>query len=411
MDKIAIIGAGVSGLTVANLLKDKYQVRVFEKESVPGGLIRCRRVEGNLFHLCGGHIFNSHRQDVLDWFWSHFDREAEFQKAERNSVVVFPNGRKVPYPVENHLYLFPEDIQKRVVNDLVTLAANGQDGASNFEEFLQKRFGRTLYELYFRPYNEKVWRQPLDDVPLSWLAGKLPMPSIVEILFNNINRVHEKAFVHSSFWYEKQGGSQLIADRLSEGLDITYGAAVHTLDYDGQRWTVAGESFDAVVFCGNLKDLPRMMTGIAVDGQMDFIDSLAYHGTTTVLCRIDANPFSWIYLPGRDHASHRIICTGNFAPSNNAPGGMSASVEFTDVVSLDVILDNLSRIPFHPQYLAHHYSAYSYPVQDKETRSHITALKEKLAPERLYLCGRFAEWEYFNMDAAMGSAMDLCKTL
>ena len=66
MQKIAIIGAGVSGLSAAHFLKDKYEVTVFEKEDRPGGLIKCRRVNGSLFHTCGGHVFNSKRQDVLD---------------------------------------------------------------------------------------------------------------------------------------------------------------------------------------------------------------------------------------------------------------------------------------------------------------------------------------------------------
>ncbi|MBR5904989.1 MAG: NAD(P)-binding protein [Bacteroidales bacterium] len=411
MERIAVIGAGVSGLTVANLLKHKYIVKVFEKEAVPGGLIRCRRVQGNLFHICGGHIFNSRRSDVLDWFWAHFDRESEFLKADRNSVVAFPDGRKVPYPVEDHVYLFPEETQKKVVSELVELASKGQGGAENFEEFLQKRFGRTLYELYFKPYNEKVWRRPLGTVPLSWLEGKLPMPSVQEILFNNINRVQEKAFVHSSFWYEKKGGSQFIADRLSESLDIVYGADIASLSFDGAKWTVAGELFDVVVFCGNLKDLPQMLHGVDAGGRLDFIDGLEYHGTTSVLCTIDANPYSWVYQPGHEHKSHRIICTGNFAESNNAPGKLSASIEFTDDISKEEIIDNLSRMPFHPEYIDHNYSRYTYPIQDAHTREQVAALKDMLAGYRLYLSGRFADWEYYNMDVAMGAAMDLCKTL
>ena len=71
----------------------------------------------------------------------------------------------------------------------------------NFEEFLKYRFGETLYELYFKPYNEKVWRRDLKYVPLSWLEGKLPMPTVAEMIFNNINHVKEKQFVHSTFWY------------------------------------------------------------------------------------------------------------------------------------------------------------------------------------------------------------------
>lgn len=70
MKKVAVIGAGISGLTIANLLKDKYIVKVYEKESIPGGLISCKEINGGLFHTCGGHVFNSKRQDVLNWFWS-----------------------------------------------------------------------------------------------------------------------------------------------------------------------------------------------------------------------------------------------------------------------------------------------------------------------------------------------------
>lgn len=78
MQKVAIIGAGISGLSMAHFLRNRYNVTVFEKDERPGGLIKCRRINGSLFHTCGGHVFNSKRQDVLDWFWSKFIREEEF---------------------------------------------------------------------------------------------------------------------------------------------------------------------------------------------------------------------------------------------------------------------------------------------------------------------------------------------
>ena len=106
MKKVAIIGAGISGLSAAHFLKDKCKVTVYEKESTPGGLIRCKRVNGCLYHICGGHVFNSKRQDVLDWFWSKFNKEDEFIKADRNSVVFMDNQQEIPYPIENHMYLF-----------------------------------------------------------------------------------------------------------------------------------------------------------------------------------------------------------------------------------------------------------------------------------------------------------------
>lgn len=56
--KVAVIGAGISGLTVAQLLKDKYHVTVYEKDDKPGGLIKCDRINGSLFHTCGGHVLS-----------------------------------------------------------------------------------------------------------------------------------------------------------------------------------------------------------------------------------------------------------------------------------------------------------------------------------------------------------------
>ena len=68
MKKVAVIGAGISGLTVAQLLKDRYPVVVYEKDTQPGGLIKCKRVEGSLFHTCSGHVFKSTFSHVSDWF-------------------------------------------------------------------------------------------------------------------------------------------------------------------------------------------------------------------------------------------------------------------------------------------------------------------------------------------------------
>lgn len=414
MDKIAIIGAGISGLSAAQILKERYAVTVYEKENRPGGLIKCDRVAGSLFHTCGGHVFNSKKQDVLNWFWKQFTDD-EFTKADRNASVLMDDEKAIPYPIENHMYLFDTDTQKAFIDDLVTLAKNEGNEPTNFEEFLKGRFGETLYRLYFKPYNEKVWRRSLKNVPLSWLEGKLPMPTVAEMIYNNINHVEEKAFVHSSFWYEKENGSQHIANRLAEGLDIRFNADIQEVTYANGIWTICGEQYNKVVFCGNIKDMVKMIQGIDLSAYKQPVDALEYHGTTAVFCEIDANPYSWIYQPSDKHESHRIICTGNFATSNNAEnlpnGRITATIEFTDAISKEDILDNLSRIPFHPSYITHKYNQYTYPIQDANTRDMIQRIKADLAPQGFYFTGRFADWEYYNMDVAIGAAMNLCKTI
>lgn len=94
MQKIAIIGAGVSGMSAAHFLKDRYNVTVFEKEKTPGGLIKCCRINGSLFHTCGGHVFNSKHSDVLDWFWTKFDRNKEFSKTDVIQPFLWRRGTK-----------------------------------------------------------------------------------------------------------------------------------------------------------------------------------------------------------------------------------------------------------------------------------------------------------------------------
>ncbi len=409
--KIAVIGGGISGLSVAQMLKEKHDVLVFEADNRPGGIVKCDHVEGSLFHRTGGHVFNTKRHDVLDWFWNHFDREKEFTKAIRNSVISMEDGKEIPYPIENYAYLLDDITLRSIISDLLALVKAENVEPANFEQFLQQRFGETLYQLYFRPYNYKVWRRDLSKIPLSWLEGKLPMPTVSEILYNNIRQVKEQSFVHSSFYYPKTGGSQFIVDRLAKGLSIIFNSSIEKVEKKAGRWLIDDKEFDAVVFCGNIKQLPAILNIAAIEPFEKDIELLESHGTTTAFCEIEQNPYSWIYLPSHLHESHRIICTGNFSPNNNALGKMTATIEFTDYLSKEEIMDNLKRIPYAPHYLTHHYEQHTYPIQNIKTREMVSCLKEKLQSDNFYLCGRFAEWEYYNMDAAMGAAIDLSKKL
>ena len=90
---------------------------------------------------------------------------------------------------------------------------------------------------------------------------------------------------------------------------------------------------------------------------------------------------------------------------------MTGTIEFTDYISKEDIKENLKRIPLHPKYITHNYAKYTYPIQDKNTREMIKSLKDHIEGYNIYLCGRFAEWEYANMDICMGYAMDLTSKL
>ena len=126
---------------------------------------------------------------------------------------ILMNDNLIGYPIEDYLYQLKNDQVVSIVNELLELIIHKQRGVDdyrNFEEFLKGTFGNTLYQLYFGPYNTKIWNTDLGKVPLDWLEGKLPMPQIHNILLNNILKKEESAMVHASFFYPKFNGSQFI---------------------------------------------------------------------------------------------------------------------------------------------------------------------------------------------------------
>ncbi|KAA6342564.1 UDP-galactopyranose mutase [termite gut metagenome] len=411
-ENILIIGAGMAGLSIAHQLKSKYNVRLIEKESKPGGLIRCERINGNLYHLVGGHVFNSKRTDVLNWFWGFFKEKEDFIKSSRNAVILWSNYFFVDYPIENHIYQLDINTIKEVVNDLLLITSKKNVTLTNLGDFMRYNYGDTLYKTYFKPYNEKIWDKDLNNIPLSWLNDKLPMHTIRDIICNNFNRTNKEDMVHKYFYYAKKNGSQYFADNLSKELNITYNSNVVSLERYNNKWIVRGDQFDKIIFCGNIKDISQILhNSMDISSFEKSISNLDYHGTTSVLVEIDKNPYSWIYLPSSEYSSHRIICTGNFAHSNNNCERLTAVIEFTNYVDKNEILNNLKKIPFNPTYLAHEYTKYTYPIQDENTRTLISHLKAKLEYNNLFLLGRFAEWEYYNMDTIMGAAIDLSRKI
>jgi protoporphyrinogen oxidase len=186
MQKIAVIGSGISGLTIAKLLDDRFDVTVFAKDSKPGGLVKCDRIKDNLFHRVGGHVFNSRNKEVVDWFWGQFDLEKDFIKAKRNAKILM-NDKIIGYPLENFLSQLPAETVSMILDDMLALNRTERSVGEydNFGEFLLDNFGKTLFKIYFEPYNNKIWNSDLSKVPLEWLDGKLPMPNLKQMLLSN----------------------------------------------------------------------------------------------------------------------------------------------------------------------------------------------------------------------------------
>ena len=406
--RICVVGAGISGISVAKMLHKKHHVTIFEKSSLPGGLIKCTRENGNLFHRVGGHVFNSKNEKVLDWFWRQFNKENEFRMTSRNARIYMDN-KYFGYPIENSIYRFPPEIVGKIISELI----KGKETYSyaNFADFLKGTFGPTLFEHYFRPYNSKLWNTELENIPLDWLEGKLPMPNVKEILLNNILRRGETDMVHSTFFYPKENGSQFIINRLSKDLNIVCNAEVEKIEMRSTGgWLVnSTDYFDKIIYTGDIRTLNTKLSIKESKLKNNLLSAASFisNGTSNALCYTDQTEISWLYFPEAKYRAHRIIYTGNFSPSNNASERDTCVVEFSGQVKEKDILNELEKMPGNLTPIAFNYEPNSYVINTFGTRQIVESIKTDLSQQGFYLLGRFAEWQYYNMDKCIEAAFDI----
>lgn len=410
--KVAILGSGISGLSVGQMLKNEHHVKVYEIKDKVGGLIKCDRINDCLFHKVGGHVFNSKNKRVLDWFWSFFNKDTEFTSARRNAKVLF-NDQIIGYPIENYIYKLDNSLIKKIISELTDLQKESIKDPfeyPNFELFLKGNFGTTLFEIYFEPYNKKIWQTDLSQVAMEWLEGKLPMPDFKEIIYSNLVRKEEADMVHSYFYYPINEGSQFIVNRLSQGLNIYCNSYLQQISIYQNKPIYNDETFDKLIYTGDIRLVPEGIKELLISNGINWahVTKLKSNGTSNLFCETDDTDISWLYIPQDFTKAHRIIYTGNFSNTNNRGSKRKTCVvEFSGFVEPKNMEEEIKKLPGNLTPITSNYEPNSYVIQDFDTQQLINDIKRVLEANNIYLLGRFAEWEYYNMDKAIEKAMEL----
>src|SRR5579859_3398553 len=91
---VAIVGAGLTGCTVAHALaREGVASTVLERSSVPGGLIRSEHMNGVLYEPHGSHIFHTEDHEV----WELANQMTPF-RPYRHRVDIIVEGKRLNWP-------------------------------------------------------------------------------------------------------------------------------------------------------------------------------------------------------------------------------------------------------------------------------------------------------------------------
>ncbi len=339
---VAIIGAGLTGLTAAwKLHQEGVPVRVFEADPFLGGASRTVAFNGFRFDL-GGHRFYTRNQQVLDAVLSLLPDE--IITVPRRSRI-YLSGRFADYPL-------------RFFNALAVLGPVASLGVAasytwertkqlfrrppqvTFEDWVVSRFGRRLYEIYFKPYSEKVWGIPCNELGADFAAQRIKGMSfraaVKEMFFKD-----KKAPVTlvSQFLYPRLGFGRIpeaMAAALPQGA-LELSTPVTRLDHDGRRITSVVYSKNGhetplrpshVINTSPVTDMVRSLQPAAPAEVIDAASGLKYRDMVIIFLILDreqVTPDNWIYFSSDDVFFGRIHEPKNWS-KDMAPAGRTSLV-------------------------------------------------------------------------------------
>ncbi|EDP6004510.1 NAD(P)-binding protein [Campylobacter jejuni] len=406
--KIGIIGAGVSGMSVARLLKDDFEVEILEKETVVGGIARTKDVNGVAYHINGGHCFTTRYEDVKNFVFSNVLKEDQWNRYIKKAKILFKNYW-INNPIENsilEIHKFDSKLAFQITKEM--FSASYEKG-KNLEEWFINHFGPTLAKEYFIPYNAKIWGIEPKNMDSIWTIDdkqmKLPIPT-KENFYNSLvsGKGIDGMVEASGYYYPKTNNQNTFIESIGRDVKTILNYPVKCIEKKAKKWIINGDKqYDLIINTSPLDMFVNVLKNIPNDVEKSF-RNLKFNRVSNVLCETDGSvDFTWAYIPDKNIGIHRTINIGTFfTPKKNY-----CLAERIGNHSMEYFKEEIKKLPYLKNIVGHNITEHAYILFDlnyKESKEKAIKYLDSLG---IISHGRFGEWEYYNMDVCIKRSIDL----
>jgi protoporphyrinogen oxidase len=327
--RFVIAGGGPAGLTAAlELLEHGLAPAVFEKDATVGGISRTENHAGFRFDM-GGHRFFT-KVDEVQRLWERLLGDDLLERPRLSRIYYRQKFFTYPLAPVNALCGLGLVESARIIASYAKWRLRPHRREETFEQWVVNRFGKRLFETFFKTYTEKVWGISCSELSADWAAQRIQNLSLRSAILNMFRRSGSIRSLIEQFHYPRLGpGMMWEAARArieAQGGQVATGAEVVEIrrdgpridsivvSVDGERRIVPGTDFISSM---PITELVRRMRPAAPREVLEAAARLRYRAFLTVgliIDRAELFPDNWIYVHDPSVHVGRIQNFKNWSP-------------------------------------------------------------------------------------------------
>ena len=272
--KYLIIGAGISGLSFANCVKDQDYL-IIEKEAEAGGYCRTIR-KGDFVWDYAGHFFHFKTDEHKKMFIDNVEKDDIINKDKCTKILY--KDKLIDYPFQTNIHELEKQEFIECLYDLFN--KEEKENYDNFLDMLYGKFGKAIVEKFLKPYNEKLYACDLKNLDTEAMGRFFPYADLKQII-NNMKDNKDSSY-NNKFLYPRKGAGSFIDIVIGKnGIMYIEGRGVN--QYDGAQ-RIEGSLIDVNKAFDVLATSSKYMNKFTVDNAMVVSCELSYStvGTSTL---------------------------------------------------------------------------------------------------------------------------------